>query len=599
MYSYNPYDETKHVPISVSLSRDINKRADDYESKDNVYLMNSHDVCTELEKIYQTWTSETPVFINAGTGAGKTTFAIKYVAKYAKLRKKNVLFVSNRVGIERQIKNILIREYKNKIIFDMGEEESGRFYQIGNVIIANYQSVGAVLNKVEEYQISHVFFDEAHFFVADSLFVDNTWALLNRMVLCASNVVRIYMSATAWGAIDVISKAETELHNRKVLDNLKRELKQARTLGYSPRRKYQAEHGRLTEYRFPRKEEKINLIPLSAEVRDKNCEQLLQYIKSAKTDEKWMIFVNSKTQGKWLKEEVEKELGDGTVTYVDATQKNSIAWKKLVMESTFETRMLIATSVADCGMNVLDSQVKHIVIFSTERSQFIQMLGRKRMQEGETINLYVPDYTLKQMAWEENSNRKLANATNMFRKYAKDRKKFENDLCTLRQEIWRNGDSNMRHLFDLEWRSGVLTMNECANEYVWFRQAFFEDLRGRFENGAKAPFLEKAAGWLKLPDPEFEVELSDEEKRELAKEFLRNYKGEELLGEDKKAFSNKLWAYFSELFGPREGMNKSRVEKDGIKYDSLKKWINDLDLGFVLKGGRKDTEGWIVVETKK
>ena len=45
------------------------------------------------------------------------------------------------------------------------------------------------------------------------------------------------------------------------------------------------------------------------------------------------------------------------------------------------------------GINVSDEKVKNIVIDVFERTEFIQMLGRVRVKSGNSVNLYIREYT--------------------------------------------------------------------------------------------------------------------------------------------------------------------------------------------------------------
>ena len=69
-------------------------------------------------------------------------------------------------------------------------------------------------------------------------------------------------------------------------------------------------------------------------------------------------------------------------------RENAKIYKQLVMESKFDCRVLIATTVIYNGVNIKDSTVKHIVIPFTTVPNMKQMIGRKRIEENETVNVY-------------------------------------------------------------------------------------------------------------------------------------------------------------------------------------------------------------------
>ena len=64
-------------------------------------------------------------------------------------------------------------------------------------------------------------------------------------------------------------------------------------------------------------------------------------------------------------------------------------------DQKFDCQVLIATSVLDCGVNIADSDVKNIVIGHSEKTTFLQMLGRKRIQSNEAVTLYIKAFEAK------------------------------------------------------------------------------------------------------------------------------------------------------------------------------------------------------------
>ena len=71
-----------------------------------------------------------------------------------------------------------------------------------------------------------------------------------------------------------------------------------------------------------------------------------------------------------------------------------LAFDSVVNFEMFKQRVLISTSVLDNGINIKDPTVKHLVIDSYDKTSFLQMLGRKRNLNDETVNLYIKAHTL-------------------------------------------------------------------------------------------------------------------------------------------------------------------------------------------------------------
>ena len=60
----------------------------------------------------------------------------------------------------------------------------------------------------------------------------------------------------------------------------------------------------------------------------------------------------------------------------------------------FSPQVLISTSVLDNGINIKDRTVKNVVVDVFDKTEMIQMLGRIRVEQGQTINLYLRNYSV-------------------------------------------------------------------------------------------------------------------------------------------------------------------------------------------------------------
>jgi hypothetical protein len=62
----------------------------------------------------------------------------------------------------------------------------------------------------------------------------------------------------------------------------------------------------------------------------------------------------------------------------------------LIKQKKSNKRVVIATSVIDNGINIEDNDLRYIAILSSEKDQFLQMLGRKRIKnKSQKIELYI------------------------------------------------------------------------------------------------------------------------------------------------------------------------------------------------------------------
>lgn len=86
-----------------------------------------------------------------------------------------------------------------------------------------------------------------------------------------------------------------------------------------------------------------------------------------------------------------------TCKFINAdSRKNSDEEKeefnRIVQNESFEAQVLISTSTLDNGINIKDDSVKNIVIDLLDRTEFLQMLGRVRINDETNINLFVRKY---------------------------------------------------------------------------------------------------------------------------------------------------------------------------------------------------------------
>lgn len=113
-------------------------------------------------------------------------------------------------------------------------------------------------------------------------------------------------------------------------------------------------------------------------------------------DDKWIIFVDSEKKGEDLLNMISAlNLGNAALLSSKRIKENKVSaavYEEIVQNQQFSCRILISTSVMDCGVNIIDPQVKHMSIACDNETTFLQMLGRKRVAEGERLQLYIKLY---------------------------------------------------------------------------------------------------------------------------------------------------------------------------------------------------------------
>ena len=410
-----------------------------------------------LEPELRYWDPSFPVLIDAPPGLGKTTFAIKTLLPDAAADGKNVLFISSRVAISAQTKKKALEMTGEPILYsDYGIQKTEIFDHLG---IITYARLSGFL-KEEKYaswirDIRYVVADECHSLVTEAGF--NRRCELNLYLLTTRfrHAVKIYMSATCSDILVPLAEAEqSNFHDFTTLVSP--------SLGtrYCLRYLFPADYSHIRLRFFHQTQEILDLI-------------------QEKPDEKFLIFTRSKSKGQALRD----ELGTDRADYLDADHKGSPIWKALIEQNTFSRQVLVTTSVLSEGANVIDPTLKNVVLFTSDRSSIIQMMGRKRCAPGESFALYiwdVPEAILKRHLQE-------ADRLNVYL----DRYNTSNPDAQrkLADEIWYSDDCVLQHYFLLS--GGRLFPNTCAFHKLNRQRKLCSDILD-----GKYTFREAVCGWL-------------------------------------------------------------------------------------------------------
>lgn len=311
------------------------------------------------------WRPECPVLIEAQTGLGKTTFVYDELIPRAVAQKKNVLIISNRIALSVQQKIKLMEttgDPRLKMLSDLGIQKCEDF---GSVRVITYHRLHALLKdeKLIRWRdhLLYVVADEAHFFTSDALFNRYCGAILRDITKCFGRAIRVYLTATSWDVLKPLGDAEKANHFN-ILGSVT-----GTTMVYR----------QFHRYIFPFDYSAYNLQFISS------LDDLTTHIQQDRKA-KWLVFCNSKDKGKAFA----KSLGD-FASYIDAESKKDEAWQRLVKDEQFETQVLVTTAVLDCGVNICDEEVKHIVVCADNRTSLLQMVGRKRLDPQEKVNVWI------------------------------------------------------------------------------------------------------------------------------------------------------------------------------------------------------------------
>lgn len=294
---------------------------------------------------YKSWRNES-IFLDCGTGSGKTTFILNELAQYAKSQNKKILYLCNRKKLYEQV-------YWQTI------DDS-----IENIHIKTYQSLEEKIKneKANEFY-DYIVSDECHYFFSDANFNDYT-DLSFDYVTKASNCVVIYMSATANSLYCILRSMNIISEDRyyKIPQN----------------------YSYVDKISFFKKKDLIPMI-----------DDLLK-----STEEKIVYFCNGKDKFKKIYEYYNgQDIANFVCSeYIQDPIMAEINQPECIIRYsndliTFDKRLLIATKALDNGFDLKDTHIKHIISDIFDLDSAIQCFGRKRvMNNDDTCNFYIRNY---------------------------------------------------------------------------------------------------------------------------------------------------------------------------------------------------------------
>lgn len=304
-----------------------------------------------IKEEYKKWIKGNIILIEAGTGCGKTYFIKNELDTYCISTGQNILFLTNRNTLKKQVKN------------DIGNNT--------NITVKNYQEIEQFMlnGTLNLDNFDYVVCDEAHYFFTDASFSNKTDLFLTKL-LKDKRLCKIFMTATP-------------ILLKKYIKNEKL------TIDYNYKLK--------ADYSYLNKVVCFN----TYETIDKIIEEIPK-------DEQIMLFSNAKKaleiskkyngtficskynkDGLWNKYiEPKKEKNEKGEEVIIETE-NYKELQNIIQKGTFKNHLLCTTTALDNGINIKENTpVKHIIIDILDRDEFIQCLGRKRIAEGEKVNLY-------------------------------------------------------------------------------------------------------------------------------------------------------------------------------------------------------------------
>lgn len=318
------------------------------------------------------------------SGMGKTYFILNDLLKWIhdNNRGRMIYFVNRKAlkaQIEEEVRRI-ITEYNAKGIFDSIEQ---------CIKIMTYQDIEAIIKRGGFFNLSgynYIVCDECHYFFQDSLFNTNTQLSFTSIASAFNESIVIFMSATIDGFEEKITNIYLQTIGKTKLDIGE---------GKSQDMLMQMNRGKFKNscYTYLGESDYSYLDIRYIESFDEAKNIILNEYEK-KNNEKWLVFINDYEKGSELEHDLDQKCIKAK--FIDAhyneRDETKIPALSVIREQLIDQDVLIATAVFDNGISIHDLGLRNLMIFSDRKTEFLQMLGRKR-KDGLPIKLFisVPD----------------------------------------------------------------------------------------------------------------------------------------------------------------------------------------------------------------
>lgn len=348
----------------------------DYGYVNGYHFTNQYIGNTITQSHIKNWICRYPVGIFSQTGTGKSSLVFDKILMTVKERGKRLCILASRTALVYQYKKQAAELEEPDLLEELTERGLKNRHSFGLIDIYSYQEFTYLLPKsppsfFDKYEM--VVLDECHFFVQDASFNEFTRELLESIITAAQNCIRVYLTATPDICLEDI--IELEWQYRLCDPNHAITCRQ-----YTPYHNYHQQH--FIIYYFDNNYDYLKPCFFTTD------SEIIDVIKADQSKSKYLICVDSKPLGQLLAD----ALGKNIAEFIDAELKNTEKSKEvnaMIKNEKFEKKVLIATSFLDVGINLKDNDLRNVVIYSTNKTHFLQSIGRKRKQHQQTVNLYI------------------------------------------------------------------------------------------------------------------------------------------------------------------------------------------------------------------
>lgn len=491
--------------------------------------MNYYDNLPLIRKIkddYKNWKPNDNILIGASMGSGKTSMILNVLTEYAKETNKTILYISNRKSLQNEIDETI---KKNKL-------------KSNTIISITYQKLQSILlnrgkNKEQNVidleifnNVDYLVCDECHYFLTDSW--TKTTDMSYEYILNHQKAVKIYMSATHYNIFEVL---KMDLKNKSIIEYyIEYDFSYINKIVFYYEQEY-------IEYLIDNLQSTQKLIYFSRKL---NVAFDLHNKYKNKSS-----FICSKSNKKYKKFITEKALSNG----------------KLTNQLTF------TSTTWDNGINILDSDVKHVIIDIEDLVTFIQCLGRRRKLKNDS------GFTLHIRNW---SKQNLSRFINPNRNQKKLNDLYLNDKQSYLQQL-KAGDIKKGECLYNDINTKALTLNKLMDKNIRVQiNRYYKIIDIGWDIYINKILKCKNVEHVKLGEIKLKNQISELE------EYLNSIVGQKLFNEQQQELSNRI---IQEISGIKE---KRRINGKKLNPSTLEKILReDLDLEYAVSKTLQETIG--------
>lgn len=472
-------------------------------------------VTNAIGEDYKNWRKGDVIKIQAQTGTGKTYF-IKTVL-IPNMDYERMLIVANRINLKRQLKRDLFDYYNKPMPNTLKELDDVQ--TIGNVTIMSYQSLNERINadnynltennKLNLDDYKYIICDECHFFLSDGAFNNKCYLSCKELIKGRHRqAIKIFISATMQEVEKSIDKSVNNIQKNAIGTD-----RNCKLYSYSAG----------TDYSY------LNTSYF------KSIKDIALTIKNDKSNDKWLVFVTKKDDGKYIKKTLEGYKSVNIITK-DTNINKSPDLQEIINNSKFKSDVLICTKAMDNGINIMDLDVKNIVVMAWDKISFIQELGRLRINidNAPMINLYIT--TRSWSAFNTLITKTYEPKINLIEYFLVDKNKFN-------AEYSHNYNKLPTDIFLLnstrEW-----TINIIGKVRLDKDNKFAEKMCERFNKDNKFAYVKEQLSWIGQEGTFNEMNLIedviDNEDIKSLEQWIEEHLGQRLYSEQQQELSNLI-----------------------------------------------------------